>query len=78
MSTHEPLCTDACPCGDVTLCGTRTPYVYAWGNNPRRADLKGRTCVLLAVGAMGSALVAFVDTGERVLTSRRAIRRAAS
>lgn len=54
-----------------------TIYVYAWGNNSRRADLKGRECVIEATGALGTALVRFMDTGERVTTSRRALRRAA-
>jgi hypothetical protein len=49
--------------------------VYIWGNNPRRAELKGRRCVVLARGAMGSVLVQFLDTGEKVVTSRRAVRR---
>lgn len=53
-----------------------TVYVYAWGNNPRRAELKGRRCVVEATGTMGTALVRFLDTGERVTTSRRALRRA--
>ena len=75
MSARESLCGFGCPCGDVTLCGTLTPYVYAWGNNPRRAELKGRVCVIEASGAMGTCLVAFVDNGERVTTSRRALRR---
>jgi len=48
--------------------------VYAWGNNPRRAMLKDRPCVVLARGAMGSVLVRFSDTGEKVVTSRRALR----
>lgn len=48
-------------------------YIYVWGNNPRRAELKGRECVLEATGARCSALVRFLDTGERVLTSRRAL-----
>lgn len=52
-------------------------YVYTWGNNPRRAELKGRGCVIEATGALGTALVRFTDTGERVTTSRRALRRAA-
>jgi hypothetical protein len=67
-------CEPGCPCGDVTLCGARAPYVYAWGNNPRRAELKGRVCVVEARGALNTVLVAFVDTGERVTTSRRALR----
>jgi hypothetical protein len=48
--------------------------VFAWGNNPRTAELKGRRCVVLARGAMASVLVEFLDTGERVVTSRRALR----
>jgi hypothetical protein len=49
-------------------------YVFAWGNNPRRAELKGRLCVVEARGAMSTVLVRFLDTGERVTTSRRALR----
>jgi hypothetical protein len=49
-------------------------YLYAWGNNPRRAALKGRPCVVEARGALGTVLVRFLDTGERVTTSRRALR----
>jgi hypothetical protein len=49
-------------------------YAYAWGNNERRAALKGRRCVVEARGAMGTVLVHFLDTGERVTTSARALR----
>jgi hypothetical protein len=52
----------------------RRAFIYAWGNNPRRARLKGGRCVVLARGAMGSVLVCFLDTGEKVITSRRALR----
>ena len=48
-------------------------YRYAWGNNERRAALKGRRCVVEARGAMGTVLVRFLDTGERVTTSFRAL-----
>ena len=51
-----------------------TVYVYAWANNPRRAQLHGRRCVIEATGRMGTALIRFLDTGERVTTSRRALR----
>jgi hypothetical protein len=51
--------------------------VFAWGNDERRAALKGRRCVVLAQGAMSTVLVRFLDTGERVTTSRRALRREA-
>jgi hypothetical protein len=54
--------------------GAVSVYVYAWGNNPRRAELKGRECVVEARGGMRSTLVRFVDNGERVITSARALR----
>lgn len=50
-------------------------YLYAWGNNPRRRALQGRRCVVEASGRMQTVLVRFLDTGERVTTSRRALRR---
>ena len=50
-------------------------YIYAWGNNPVRAQLKGRRCRVLCRGAMNSALVEFED-GTRHVISRNAIRRA--
>jgi hypothetical protein len=49
-------------------------YVYVWGNNECRAALKGRRCVVEARGAMGTVLVRFLDTEERVTTSSRALR----
>jgi hypothetical protein len=51
-------------------------YLYAWGNNARRAELNGRECVIVARGALGSVLIQFRDTGERVVTARRALRKA--
>ncbi len=58
-------------------CGRRilSAYVYAWGNNAKRAELKGRACEVLARGAMSSVLVRFED-GRREVVSRRALRRA--
>jgi len=50
-------------------------YSFGWGNNPKRADLKGRTCRVLAVGKRGSCMVRFMDTGEIEIVSRRALRR---
>jgi hypothetical protein len=49
-------------------------YVFAWGNNERRAALKGRRCHILARGRMNTVLVEFLDTGERVTTSSRALK----
>jgi hypothetical protein len=50
-------------------------YTYAWGNNPKRKTLKGRTCIVLASGKMGSVMVEFTDNGQREVVSRRALRR---
>lgn len=49
-------------------------YRYAWGNNSRRAALKGRLCVIETTGGKQTALVRFLDSGERVTTSIRALR----
>ena len=50
-------------------------YTYRWGNTPERARMKGRRCVVLARGAMNSALVRFIDDGQREVISRNALRR---
>ena len=60
--------------GSSPTSGLVDEYVYAWGNNARRAQLKGRRCVVEARGRMGTVLVRFLDTGERVTTSRRALK----
>lgn len=52
-----------------------TIYYYAWGNNEKRALLKGRRCVLIARGSMNSVLIEFLDNGERVCTSGNALRK---
>lgn len=52
-----------------------TKYVFAWGNNPKRATLKGRQCRKLAVGKMRSCLVEFSDNRQREIVSVRALRR---
>ncbi len=50
-------------------------YVYRWGNNAKRATMKGRVCHVLARGAMNSAMIVFVDSGEIEIVSRNALRR---
>jgi hypothetical protein len=50
-------------------------YVFTWGNNPKRATLAGRRCRVLATGAKMSALIEFLDNGQRELVSRRALRK---
>lgn len=54
-----------------------TVYVFAWGNTPERAALKGRRCRILARGGKGTVLVEFEDNGHRETVSFRALRRAA-
>lgn len=52
-----------------------TLYIFAWGNNERRAQLKGRECRVLERGGKGTVLIEFTDNGERVTCSFRALRR---
>ena len=46
---------------------------YRWGNNAKRATMKGRECRILAKGRMGSILIEFLDNGQREITSWRAV-----
>lgn len=48
-------------------------YVFRWGKY--RPELKGQRCVVLARGALNSALVQFQD-GTRHIVSRNALVRA--
>jgi len=50
-------------------------YVYGWGNNEKRATLRGRVCRVICRGAMNSALVEFVDGGQREVISRNALKK---
>lgn len=49
-------------------------YRYTWANNPKRAELKGRRCRVLARGKLNSALIEF-ENGQREVVSRRTLRR---
>lgn len=51
------------------------PYIWFW--RARLAERKGQRCRVLVRGKMNSALVEFED-GYKVVTSRNAIRKAAS
>lgn len=54
---------------------TSTPvYVYRWGNNAKRATMKGRKCKVICRGAMNSCLIEFGD-GQRETVSRNALRK---
>jgi len=50
-------------------------HIFAWGNNDKRATLKGRPLRIVASGAKQSCLVEFTDNGQREVVSRRALRR---
>ena len=50
-------------------------YTYQWGNNPKRATMKGRVCEVLGRGKMNSCLVRFVDNGQEEVISRNALRK---
>lgn len=50
-------------------------YIYAWGNNAKRATLRGRVCTVLARGKMNSVAVEFLDNGQREIISGNALRK---
>ncbi len=60
---------------------TEQLYQYRWGNNSsetgrNRLQWKGRKCRVLVRGTLNSCMVEFVDTKERVVISRNALRKA--
>lgn len=52
----------------------KTTHIYAWGNNPKRATLKGRKCCIVASGKMNSIMIEF-ENGQREIVSRRSVRK---
>lgn len=48
-------------------------YLYTWGNNAKRATLKGRSCRSLVFGKKNSVLIEF-ENGQREVVSRYSIR----
>lgn len=50
-------------------------YIYRWKNNPKRARLFGRQCVVLARGKLNSCAVMFLDNGQREIVSRNALKK---
>ena len=50
-------------------------YYFAWGNNAKRATLKGRTCRVLARMKKNSIVIEFLDNGQREVVSRNSIRK---
>ena len=53
---------------------TDYPYLYVWGNNEKRADMKGRRCRVIKRWNKNSALIEFVN-GQRENVSRNALRK---
>lgn len=56
-------------------------YEYRWGNSKdavgrHRLQFKGRRCRIVVRGAMNSCMVRFEDTGETLVCSRNALRKA--
>lgn len=49
-------------------------YRHVWRNNPRRAELRGRHCTILAVGRMNTVMVRW-ETGGFDLVDRQALRK---
>jgi len=49
-------------------------YIYHWGNNPKRATMKGRICKIVTSGKLCSVLIEFCD-GQKEITSRRSLRK---
>jgi len=49
-------------------------YIYTWGNNTKRATLKGRKCRVLQRLTLNSAVVEF-ENGQREVISRNALRK---
>lgn len=45
---------------------------YRWGNNEKRATMKGRECRVIARGEMSSIQIEF-ENGQREIVSRRAV-----
>ena len=53
---------------------SKFPLIYAWGNNPVRARLKGKRCRVVATGyRMNSIQIEFED-GTQIITSKRSVR----
>ena len=50
-------------------------YKYCWGNNEKRATMKGRTCRVLSRGKKNSCSIEFIDNGQKEIVSRNALRK---
>lgn len=50
-------------------------HIFAWGNNAKRATMKGRRCTIVASGRLNSVLIRFADNGQMEVVSRRSVRK---
>ena len=50
-------------------------YRYIWGNNEKRAKMKGRICRVLARGKMNTCVIQFMDSNETESVSRNSLRK---
>ncbi|KKL83989.1 hypothetical protein LCGC14_1969190 [marine sediment metagenome] len=50
------------------------PYYFRWGNNSKRATMKGRRCRVLARGKMNSIEIEF-ENGQKEIVGRYSIRK---
>ena len=82
-STRATRSSTSCRAGDggrqetATMCSrgdSAKGLCLRMGQQRAPARLKGRRCMIEARGSLGTVLVRFLDTGERVTTSSRALR----
>ena len=76
--TGAPVACRTCSGSGEVVIQAPHVYVYAWGNNERRAHLKGRLCRIVAAGTRMHSVEVEFENGERVVTSMRALRKAKS
>jgi hypothetical protein len=46
---------------------------YRWGNNSKRKTMKGRECMIIAEGRMGSVCIEFLDNEQHEIVSWRSV-----
>lgn len=49
-------------------------HVYHWKSNPKRKELKGKPCRILARGSSKNSILIEFEDGERIVTSAYAVR----
>ena len=54
---------------------TEQLYIFNWGNNEKRAAMKGRVCKVFARGKKNSVWIEFTDNGQQECVSRNSLRK---